>query len=266
VACEGLAFQLVGRFDHPGTRSVRVESAMAKALASEALHRLITRAERVLDGEWALDLHHLEKRRRDARVLNIYEGTNEIQRFLLLKDLMDVIDLERGVAEASDEVLVTILGSCVAACVRDPGSGLGGMNHFMLPESNTGNWGTVSATMRYGNFAMETLINEILKTGCTRERLEIKLFGGGNVTPGNVRVGDMNGQFALNYLKYEGFAPRAHDLGGQHPRRIHYHPKSGKVDRLLLRRDDDKHYLKEENEYRSRLPNEVTDGGDIDLF
>lgn len=182
------------------------------------------------------------------------------------KNVVRVLPGEHYVSTNSEEVIVTVLGSCVSACIRDPLTGVGGMNHFMLPESNTGNWGTVSATMRYGNFAMETLINEILKTGCTRERLEIKLFGGGNVTPGNVRVGDMNGQFALNYLKYEGFAPKAHDLGGQHPRRIHYHPKSGKVDRLLLRRDDDKHYLKEENDYRSRLPSEVSDGGDIDLF
>lgn len=182
------------------------------------------------------------------------------------KNVIRVLPGEHYVSENPEEVIVTVLGSCVSACIRDPLTGVGGMNHFMLPESNTGNWGTVSATMRYGNFAMETLINEVLKTGCTRDRLEIKLFGGGNVTPGNVRVGDMNGQFALNYLKYEGFAPAAHDLGGQHPRRIHYHPKSGKVDRLLLRRDDDKQYLKEENDYRSRLPGEVTTGGDIDLF
>ncbi len=97
-------------------------------------------------------------------------------------------------------MIVTILGSCVAACIRDPETGVGGMNHFMLPESNSGKWGATNANMRYGNFAMETLVNEILKTGCPRDRLEVKLFGGGNVIPGSLKVGDQNGKFALNYL------------------------------------------------------------------
>jgi len=177
-----------------------------------------------------------------------------------------VLPGDHYVSETKNEMIVTILGSCVAACIRDPKTGIGGMNHFMLPESETGNWGAVSATMRYGNFAMETLINEILRTGCTRERLEVKLFGGGNVTPGRVKVGDMNGQFALNYLKYEGLQPAAYDLGGTSPRRIHFYPETGKVDRLLLRRRDDRKYLKEENAYRSRLPQQIKKGGDVDLF
>lgn len=181
------------------------------------------------------------------------------------KTVFRVLPGEHYVTNNVDEMIVTILGSCVAACIRDPLTGVGGMNHFMLPESATGSWGTVTATMRYGNFAMETLINDILKTGCPRERLEVKLFGGGNVTPGNVKVGDMNGQFALNYLKYEGLSPRACDLGGKFARRIHYFPCTGKVDRLLLRRNDDKLFLKEENEYRTRLPSEMG-CGDIDLF
>ncbi len=91
---EALAYQLVGRFDHPGTSSIRMESATAKATTSEALHRLLVRAERLLPSRYALDGHELEKRRRDARVLTIYEGTNEIQRFLLSKDLADVLELE----------------------------------------------------------------------------------------------------------------------------------------------------------------------------
>ncbi|WP_169569004.1 chemoreceptor glutamine deamidase CheD [Sneathiella limimaris] len=168
--------------------------------------------------------------------------------------------------DGKKEMIVTILGSCVAACIRDPLTGIGGMNHFMLPASDTGNWGSVSATMRYGNFAMETLINDILKTGCPRSRLEVKLFGGGNVTTNSTRVGNMNGQFAMNYLKYEGLEPAAYDLGGPWPRRIHYFPDTGKVDRLLMRRDDDVHLLKEEEEYQTRLPQNVDKGGEIDLF
>ena len=76
----------------------------------------------------------------------------------------------------------------------------------------------------------------------------------------------MNGQFALNYLKYEGLTPKIHDLGGTSARRIHYYPDTGKVDRLLLRRRDDKKYLKEEQDYQSRLPDQIGSGGDVDLF
>lgn len=192
------------------------------------------------------------------------------ERYYDAKRHRNVVRIQPGehhvTTDGKNTLLVTILGSCVAACIRDPLTGVGGMNHFMLPESETGNWGTVSATMRYGNFAMETLINEILRTGCPRERLEVKLFGGANVTPGKVLVGDMNGRFALNYLKYEGLTPKSYDLGGQTARRIHFYPDTGKVDRLLLRRQEDVKYLKEENEYRNRLPSKVDKGGEIDLF
>ncbi len=181
------------------------------------------------------------------------------------KNVVRVLPGDHYVSKRKDEMIVTILGSCVAACIRDPKTGIGGMNHFMLPESNSGKWGTVNANMRYGNFAMETLINEILKTGCPRERLEVKLFGGGNVIPGTLKVGDQNGKFALNYLQYEGFKPKACDLGGKHARRIHYFPETGKVDRLLLKRTADVAFLKEENDYRSRLPKEMG-SGEIDLF
>jgi chemotaxis protein CheD len=181
-------------------------------------------------------------------------------------NVVRVLPGDHYISDIPDEVIVTILGSCVSACIRDPLAKIGGMNHFMLPESSSGHWGTVSATMRYGNFAMETLINEILKKGGRKNRLEVKLFGGGNVTPGRVKVGNMNGQFALNYLKYEGLTPLACDLGGIHPRRIHFNPETGKVDRLLLRRKDDAQYLKEEAEYRSQLPRQAEKAGEIDLF
>lgn len=99
---ESLTYQLLGRFDHPGTKTVRMESAMAKAETTEALHRVLTRAERILGPGHLLDDRELEKRRRDARVLTIYEGTNEIQRFLLLRDLMDGLDLERVTMEPAE--------------------------------------------------------------------------------------------------------------------------------------------------------------------
>ena len=182
------------------------------------------------------------------------------------KTLVRVQPGDHYITSHDDEMIVTILGSCVAACIRDPLAGVGGMNHFMLPESETGQWGSTSANMRYGNYAMETLINEILKAGGKRDRLEFKLFGGGNVIPGSSRVGDKNGHFALNYLKYEGFSPLAYDLGGPHPRRIHFNPQTGKVDRLLLKRSDDMRLLKDEENYRSKIPQQVDKAGEVDLF
>jgi electron transfer flavoprotein-quinone oxidoreductase len=88
-ATESLAYELIGRADHHGTKSVRTESAIGKYYASEALHRTIRAAERIMGIEGCTQMHELEKHRRDARVLNIYEGTNEVQRFLILRDLLD---------------------------------------------------------------------------------------------------------------------------------------------------------------------------------
>jgi chemotaxis protein CheD len=211
---------------------------------------------------------HASERRTHSEGIGI--PTDGQKRYFDAKKNRNVVRVLPGehyvVKNGKEEMIVTILGSCVAACIRDPLTGIGGMNHFMLPESNTGNWGSVSATMRYGNFAMETLINDILKTGCPKNRLEVKLFGGGNVTSNTTLVGNMNGQFALNYLKYEGLVPKSHDLGGTSARRIHYYPDTGKVDRLLLRRRDDERYLKEEQDYQSRLPEQISSGGDVDLF
>ena len=101
-----------------------------------------------------------------------------------------------GVSRASstsrgkpDEILVTVLGSCVSACIRDPIIGIGGMNHFMLAKGRTGGWGDDPQSARFGNFAMEKLINELIKAGCSRERMEIKVFGGGNVIDASTAVG-----------------------------------------------------------------------------
>ena len=160
-----------------------------------------------------------------------------------------------------------MLGSCVAACIRDPGSGLGGMNHFMLPESVTGQWGDeLSAAMRYGNFAMEALINAILKSGCMRRDLEIKLFGGASFTSGPSMIGQKNGDFALRYLKEEGLRVVASDLGGVFGRRIHYHPATGKVARLFLRGAGKDQVAAEERRYGAELRRKPVDGGDVQLF
>ncbi|MBX2868623.1 MAG: chemoreceptor glutamine deamidase CheD [Acidiferrobacterales bacterium] len=133
-----------------------------------------------------------------------------------------------------DEVIATVLGSCVSACIRDPESGVGGMNHFMLPGNEgtqTKLWaGQETLQTRYGVEAMETLIEEILKLGSRPEHLELKLFGGGKVLSMETNnVGQRNITFVKDYVKKQGLEVVAEDLGGPHPRKILYFPKTGKV-------------------------------------
>lgn len=179
--------------------------------------------------------------------------------------MVKVFPGEYFVTAKSDEVLVTVLGSCVSACIRDPRTGIGGMNHFMLPHSKAGNWAGDLQSTRFGNFAMEKLINELLKAGCSRNSLEIKVFGGGNVTDTQNAIGTENSEFILRYLEAEGLRCAAHDLGGQLPRRIHYYPATGKVVRRLLGTGESSAVAREEKEYVSRLSSRKV-GGDIELF
>jgi chemotaxis protein CheD len=179
--------------------------------------------------------------------------------------MVKVFPGEFYVSRQSDEVLVTVLGSCVSACIRDPVRGIGGMNHFMLPHDSTGRWGDDQKSTRFGNFAMEQLINELIKAGCVRERMEIKLFGGGNVTDTSNAVGTDNADFVLKYLKDEGLRHAVADLGGTQPRRIHYYPATGRVTRRLLGNTDKYAVTRDEKEYGSRLKSQPTHG-DIELF
>lgn len=178
--------------------------------------------------------------------------------------IVKVFPGEYYVTSKADEVLVTVLGSCVSACIRDPRLGIGGMNHFMLAEGSRGGWGADQST-RYGNFAMEKLINELLKAGCSRETMEIKVFGGGNVTDTNNLVGTQNAEFVLRYLRDEGLRYAAQDLGGQQPRRIHYYPASGRVVRRLLGGTETFNVTREETEYAQSLRSKKT-AGDVELF
>ena len=165
----------------------------------------------------------------------------------------------------ADEMLVTILGSCVAVCMRDPVLGVGGMNHFLLAESASGDWGGVNAVTRYGNHAMETLINDIIALGGLRSRFEVKMFGGGHVIDSSMAIGQKNFEFAERYLANEGMPIAAKHVGGFHPRRIHYFPQTGKVQMLQLRRGTDEAVFKAEMEFKRRIAIKPVDGG-VDLF
>jgi len=154
-----------------------------------------------------------------------------------------VLPNEYYVAAGEDIMISTVLGSCVAACIRDPRTGVGGMNHFMLPEGDTDS--PASATMRYGAFAMEVLINELLKAGAARERLEAKVFGGGAVLSAmqQLNIGERNARFVLDYLKTEGIPVLAQDLGDVRARRIGYFPRDGRV---MVRKMAPHHHKAEE--------------------
>ncbi len=163
----------------------------------------------------------------------------------------------------SNEMLVTILGSCISACIRDPLIGIGGMNHFLVPKGeNTGGFGMET---RFGVNAMEQLLNSIYKLGGRKERLEIKVFGGGNVTNTSIDIGTKNSNFIREFLEDEGFKIAAEDLEGTLPRRLHYTPETGKVMLRKLQRQDDKKVAQEEAKYQESLV-QTKDTGEVDLF
>ena len=164
-----------------------------------------------------------------------------------------------------DVMLVTVLGSCVSACLRDPVARVGGMNHFMLPDTSGGDSAGESA--RYGGYAMEILINELLKRGAVRRNLEAKVFGGGAVLPGFTvnNVGQRNGRFVLDYLKAEDIAVAAQDLLDIYPRRVHYFPRSGRVMVRRLPSANEPDVLVSEGLYRSRLRESPVEGT-VELF
>jgi chemotaxis protein CheD len=170
-------------------------------------------------------------------------------------------------ATEEDMVLVTVLGSCVAACIRDASSGVGGMNHFMLPENSEDANGLVTPSARYGTHAMEMLINRLVKLGVRRANLEAKVFGGGNVIQGmtETRIGERNARFVHEFLGREGIRVVAEDLLGDLPRKVYFFPRTGRVlvKRLRILHNDT--VAVREAEYRQRLRAEKIEG-DVELF
>ncbi|MCD9034014.1 chemoreceptor glutamine deamidase CheD [Luteimonas sp. Y-2-2-4F] len=161
--------------------------------------------------------------------------------------------------------LVTVLGSCVAACLRDPLLRIGGMNHFMLPDGGDG--ARDGAPARYGSHAMELLINDLLKRGASRQRLEAKVFGGANVLKGFTSnpVGSRNAQFVGDYLQAERIPVVASDLRGIHPRKVWFFPDSGRVVVQRLPHAHGAEVVAAETAVRARLSGTPASGG-VELF
>jgi len=166
-----------------------------------------------------------------------------------------------------DMVLVTVLGSCVAACIRDYHSGIGGMNHFMLPDSAADDNSAMGTSARYGTYAMEILINQLLKLGARRINLEAKVFGGGNVLKGLTvaNVGQRNADFVMEYLDTEKIRVVAQDLVDIYPRKVYYFPSSGKVMVKKLRTLHNNTVFAREKDYGARLQKSKVEG-DVELF
>ena len=170
-------------------------------------------------------------------------------------------------ATSRDMLLVTVLGSCVAACIRDPLSGIGGMNHFMLPESGGDDSSPLSTSARYGSYAMEVLVNQLVKLGASRLRLEAKVFGGAAVLRGftTVNVGQKNSEFVLKYLHNERIRVQAEDLKGLYPRKVYFFPNSGRVMVRKLKSVHNNTILEREKDYDQRLRSSSI-AGDVELF
>ncbi|MGH8188638.1 MAG: chemoreceptor glutamine deamidase CheD, partial [Steroidobacteraceae bacterium] len=168
-----------------------------------------------------------------------------------------------------DEVLDTVLGSCVSACIRNPRLRIGGMNHFMLPRpSGAGNdtWESIDGrATRYGSASMEQLINSILRAGGTRADLEVKIFGGANVMSALSDIGTHNVTFVRDFLRQEGLSVTSEDVGDTCPRHIQYFPMSGRVRVRHLTMRQSQVVASHEQRYLHGLQ-QAPVAGEIDLF
>jgi len=167
------------------------------------------------------------------------------------------------------ELITTVLGSCVSACIVDPKRGVGGMNHFMLPhtEEHQGSWDnpSIDGASRYGSYAMEKLINDILAHGGRRDALEVKLFGGSRVLANLSNVGASNIDFARHYVINENLRLVAEDLGGLHPRKVVFYPSSGRVQIKKLRSLHNDTIIRREVDYMRTIETQPV-RGEAELF
>lgn len=169
----------------------------------------------------------------------------------------------------NEEMVVTVLGSCISACIRDPLFGIGGMNHFMLPgDSSQASqaWGDDAvASTRFGIHAMECLINEILKHGGNRKNLEAKITGGGKILAQMTDIGARNIRFVQDFIRAEGLKLLAEDLGDIYPRKVYYFPHSGKLRVKKLRTLHNQTIIERETSYQRELTHQPA-GGEVELF
>jgi chemotaxis protein CheD len=169
-------------------------------------------------------------------------------------------------ATQRDMVIVTVLGSCVSACLRDPQTNVGGMNHFMLPfQAVTEPVGPLSESARYGAYAMELLVNHLLSLGARRERIQAKVFGAGRIVAGMSDVGARNADFALDYLQRENIPVVASDLRRDEASKVYFFPRSGRVLVKRLKQLPNDTVFVRERLYAERL-HSLVKGKPADIF
>jgi len=174
-----------------------------------------------------------------------------------------VVQGSYAIGTKSDDVLITILGSCVATCLWDPVARIGGLNHFLLPEGR----GADQASLKYGLNLMELLLNALLKGGARRDRLQGKLFGGARMITGMTNIGALNGAFAERFLTEEGIPIVAKSIGGEQARKLRFWPNSGRAQQMLLARTLGDTQLLSSGTADAPVTQAVAVGsGDVDLF
>lgn len=164
---------------------------------------------------------------------------------------------------SQDLLITTVLGSCIAACVWDSKARVGGMNHFMLPDGDS-----ADGFGRYGSYAMELLINEMLKKGAKRETIQAKVFGGAQVMAGftSMNVGEKNTKFVIDYLATERIPVVSQDVLDIHPRKVCFFPISGKALVKRLAHSHPETLVVEERKGNAAVLARSTSGGSVDLF
>ena len=186
----------------------------------------------------------------------------------------DIVTIHPGEYYSTDEdiYIATVLGSCISIALFDPTLKMGGLNHFMLPKSTRAEAVPMTDEGRFGNFAMELLINDMLKKGCKHENLRAKVFGGGNVLDSSSSKMNMTGinniNFALTYLETEHIPILVNDTGGIFPRKIYFHPQTSKV---YLKRIQKigcpvEQIKQREEQYQTNLQQAKATAGDITWF
>ncbi len=168
-----------------------------------------------------------------------------------------IIQGEYRISNAPDCVLSTLLGSCVAACIWDPILKIGGMNHFLLPGEDDAQ---IRDSERYGVHLMELLVNGLLREGAARQRLNAKLFGGGNMNSSLADIGARNAEFARDFLQNEGIVLVSESLGGDRARKVQFWPATGRARQMQLPKDV------QPSENRKALAPVFADSGSVELF
>jgi len=199
--------------------------------------------------------------RRSARLAGAAPGPVQVRRSTADGDVIHIVQGEQFVSEDPNICIATLLGSCVAACLRDPVANVGGMNHFLLPGSDSPRG--EAADLGIGVHAMELLVNALLAHGARRERIEAKLFGGARVVAGLTAVGEKNAKFAEEFLRREGIQHVGGSLRGDARRRLQYWPVSGRARQVFMASTAPELVARETKPII--LPREE-DSGELDLF